>query len=383
VIRDEIAYHQLNGKSRMAGVGGPDRNHERSNPMAAGILYSPVFLDHVADGFHPERPERLPALIRGLEASGTWSSAQHLEPREARTEELGLVHDPEYLDRTLRALSSGRDGNLDSDTFYSAGSRAAALQAAGGGVDLARSVHRRDVDWGWAIVRPPGHHAGPDSAAGFCIFNNIAIAAASLISDGSANRVAIFDWDVHHGNGTQAQFWNSPDVLFTSVHQWPHYPGSGLVHEIGGPKARGRCVNFPFPGGSIDGDYLSVIDLVFAPLVRAHRPDHILVSAGFDAHVRDPLGGMRVTTACYAAMAARLQALARELCGGRITLFLEGGYDLQALGEAAEAVSRVLDGGRAPEVPPGTTHRAQAVVEATTRELAPFWPQISFRSASR
>ena len=351
--------------------------------MAAGILYSPVSLDHVASGYHPERPERLPALIRGLEASGTWRSAVQVPPRDARVEELVLVHAPEYVDRTLRALGTGRSGNLDSDTFYSAGSRAAALGAAGGGIDLAHAVHRREVDWGWAVVRPPGHHASRDSAAGFCIFNNIAAAAASLIADGSAGRVAIFDWDVHHGNGTQDQFWDRPDVLFTSIHQWPHYPGSGLVNEIGGPNARGRCVNFPFPGGAVDGDYLSVIDVVFAPLVRAFRPDHILVSAGFDAHARDPLGGMRVTTECYGAMAARLHALAKDLCGGRLTLFLEGGYDLQALSESAQAVSGALDGAEIGPTSPQTTRGGQAVVEASVRAIAPFWPEISFTNTGR
>jgi acetoin utilization deacetylase AcuC-like enzyme len=346
--------------------------------MTAGILYSDVFLDHVADGYHPERPERLPALVRGIEESGTWRSARQFTPREARAEELGLVHEPAYVNRTLHTLGKGRSGNLDGDTFYSAGSRAAALAAAGGGVDLAHAVHRREVAWGWSIVRPPGHHAGRGSAAGFCIFNNIAVAAASLIEDGSASRIAIFDWDVHHGNGTQDQFWDRPDVLFTSVHQWPHYPGSGLVNEIGGPSARGRCVNFPFPAGAVDGDYISAIDLVFAPLVRAFHPDHILVSAGFDAHVRDPLGGMRVTTECYGAMAGRLQALAQEMCGGRLTLFLEGGYDLQALSESAQAVSSALDGAQMAPVSPQTTRGGDAVLEAVMYAIAPSWPEISF-----
>ena len=345
--------------------------------MAAGILHSPVFLDHVSSGYHPERPERLPAIIRGLEASGTWRSAQHIPPRDALEAELERVHEPSYVERTLRALGTGRSGDLDSDTFYSAGSRTAALQAAGGGIDLACAVHRRDVDWGWAVVRPPGHHADRNSAAGFCIFNNIAVAVASLIADGHARRVAIFDWDVHHGNGTQDQFWNDPDVLFVSVHQWPHYPGTGLVDEVGGPDARGRCVNFPFPGGAVDGDYLSVIDLVFAPLVRAFQPDHLCISAGFDAHVRDPLGGMRLTTGGFGAMAARLQALSRELCDGRLTLFLEGGYDLQALSEAAESVSGVLDGTRqAPAASEQTTRGGAAVTAAVASAIAPFWPGI-------
>jgi acetoin utilization deacetylase AcuC-like enzyme len=346
--------------------------------MTAGLLYSPLFLEHEADGYHPERPERLEAVIRGLERSGTWRTAKRIEAREATSEELSKVHQPSYVERTLRALGGGRSGTLDADTFYSPETRAAALRAAGGGLDLARAVHRREVDWGWAVVRPPGHHASWDSAAGFCIFNNIAVAAAALIADGAADRIAIFDWDVHHGNGTQDQFWDRPEVLFFSIHQWPHYPGSGLVNEIGGPSARGRNVNFPFPGGSVDGDYVSAIDSVFAPLLRAFRPDHLLVSAGFDAHERDPLGGMRLSTACYGAMAARLKALADELCGGRITLFLEGGYDLQALTEASAAVSFALDGGAPPEIETQTTRGGAAVVAAVSRVLAPAWPGIAF-----
>ena len=342
--------------------------------MAAGIVYTPIFLEHVADGYHPERPERLEAVLGGLDRAGVLRGSLRIEPRPATLEELSRVHDPRYVERTLRELGADSWGCLDSDTFYSPGSREAALRAAGGGVDLVHAVHDRRVDWGWSIARPPGHHAGTRSAAGFCIFNNIAVAAASLLASGAARRVAIFDWDVHHGNGTQEQFWNAPDVLFASIHQWPHYPGSGLVHEIGGPDAPGRIVNFPFPAGCGDADYLSVIDLAFAPLLRSFEPDHILVSTGFDAHERDPLGSMRLTASGFAAMGARLQALARELCGGRLTLFLEGGYDLQALGDSAEAVSHALEGGSCVATSQIRDRRAAAVVEETLRAVRPHWP---------
>jgi acetoin utilization deacetylase AcuC-like enzyme len=348
--------------------------------MVAGIAYSPIFLDHVADGYHPERPERLEAVLRGLDRSGVLRSARHLGAREATEEELGRVHDPGYVSRTLDALGSREWGLLDSDTFFSPGSRAAALGAAGAGADLARAVHDREVDWGWSIARPPGHHAGKRSAAGFCIFNNIAVAAASLISSGRAARVAIFDWDVHHGNGTQEQFWNSPEILFVSVHQWPHYPGSGLVQEIGGQNALGKTVNFPFPAGCTDTDYLSVIDSALTPLLRSFQPDHILVSAGFDAHECDPLGGMRLTARGFAAMASRLGALASELCAGRLTLFLEGGYDLGALSESAEAVSRALSVGVAQGSTPALPHDAgaQRIIGATLDAIRPHWPVSAF-----
>jgi acetoin utilization deacetylase AcuC-like enzyme len=347
--------------------------------MTAGFVYSPIFLNHVADGYHPERPERLDALRRGLERADVWTRSFRPAVREATLEELERVHDPRYVANTLGALKSTGFGNLDADTFFSPGSFSAALNAAGGGVDLAHAVHMRDVEWGWSIARPPGHHAGRRSAAGFCIFNNIAIAAASLIASGAARRVAIFDWDVHHGNGTQEQFWDDPNVLFVSIHQWPHYPGSGLSHEIGGTKALGRTINFPFPAGCGDGDYLSVIDSVLAPLLRCHAPDHILVSAGFDAHERDPLGGMRVTTEGFRAMASRLHALASELCGGRLTLFLEGGYDLQALSESAYAVSCALERGECGGIEERGSRGARRIMNATIDAIKPHWPESVLR----
>jgi acetoin utilization deacetylase AcuC-like enzyme len=344
--------------------------------MDAGFAYSPLFLDHIADGYHPERPERLEALLRGLDRSGAWRASQRVAVREATVEELERVHDADYVARALRALRSDSWGYFDGDTFYSPGSCAAALTAAGAGIDLAHAVHRRDIGWGWSIARPPGHHAGRRSAAGFCIFNNIAVAAASLIASSAARRVAIFDWDVHHGNGTQEQFWDDPNILFVSIHQWPHYPGSGFSTEIGGQNALGRTVNFPFPAGCGDRDYLSVIDSVFAPLARAFEPDHLFVSAGFDAHERDPLGGMQLSTQGYGDMAARLRDLASELCGGRITLFLEGGYDLQALTESAAAVSSALSGGgpARPSHGTGTDGAARRIIDLTMDSIRPHWP---------
>jgi acetoin utilization deacetylase AcuC-like enzyme len=345
--------------------------------MSVGILYDELFTDHYCAHYHPERPERLEALRRGLRSCGVLEAATDCNVREATTDELGRVHHPNYIENVLAALEQG-SGFLDPDTFFSEGSRRAALCAAGGGVDLALAVHAREVDWGWALVRPPGHHASWGRPAGFCIFNNIAVAVAALLETTDAERVAIFDWDVHHGNGTQDQFWEDDRVLFASTHQWPHYPGSGLSEQIGGGDAAGKTVNFPFPAGCGDSDLLAALDDVFAPLVRAFDPDHILISAGFDAHEDDPLAGLRVTTPCYGAMATRLRELAARHCNGRLTLFLEGGYDLRVLTEAGAAVAEALESSeeRANDRAPQATPRGRAVIDKTVAEIRGFWPGV-------
>jgi len=345
--------------------------------MKAGLLFDEMFNDHYCMYYHPECPERLGAVIRGLRGAGVWEGAMRVEAREASLEELARVHHRNYVANVLEVLEEGA-GNLDPDTFFSPGTRRAALNAAGGGVDLARAVHAREVDWGWALVRPPGHHASIGRPAGFCIFNNIAVATAALLATTDAERIAIFDWDVHHGNGSQDQFWDNPDVLFLSMHQWPHFPGSGLSEQIGGAEALGRTVNFPLPAGCGDGEWLAVLEEVFTPLVDAFGPDHILVSAGFDAHADDPLAGMRVSSECFGWLASGLRELARKHCGGRLTLFLEGGYDLDALAESASTVARALSNPDPIARPAGLdlTPGGRAIIDRTISAIAPHWPGI-------
>ncbi|MDD5306406.1 MAG: histone deacetylase [Deltaproteobacteria bacterium] len=347
--------------------------------MKRGFLYDPMFLEHECDTAHPERPERLGAVLRGLEDAGVWNGARMIPARPVTTEELTRVHDETYVAAVLRELARG-SGYLDGDTFFSRGSRDAALNAAGGTVDLVFAVHDRDVEWGFAAVRPPGHHASRSRAGGFCIFNNIAVAASALRASGRAERVLIFDWDVHHGNGTQDQFWDEPDVLFISVHQWPHYPGSGLTDQIGGRRALGRTVNFPFPSGGRDKDYLSILDEVVAPLAHAFKPDHVLVSAGFDAHNRDPLAGMQLTSDGYGLMAARLKSIADACCQGRLTFVLEGGYDLDALEESVRAVALGIERGRADSEESDDSRPASAlhgrVIAETILKIRPHWPGV-------
>jgi acetoin utilization deacetylase AcuC-like enzyme len=345
--------------------------------MPAGILYDEMFAEHYCSHYHPERPERLDAVNRGLQDGGVGEAAVAVPAREASVEELTRVHHPNYVENVLAVLEQD-SGFLDPDTFFSSGSKRAALCAAGGGIDLARAVHAREVGWGFAVVRPPGHHASWGRPAGFCIFNNIAVATAALLEAEGTERIAIFDWDVHHGNGTQDQFWDNPNVLFASTHQWPHYPGSGLSDQIGGDDAKGKIVNFPLPAGCGDGDLLAAIDEVFTPLVETFEPHHLLISAGFDAHEDDPLAGLRVTTGCYGQMAARLKALADKHCSGRLTLFLEGGYELSALTGAVAAVAEALEGRADADSEPrqGAISAGRQVIEKTRREIAEFWPGV-------
>lgn len=347
--------------------------------MNAAFLFDESFKNHVCQYYHPERPERLDAVLEGLEISKAWGPAYRVDPRPATDGELERVHDPGYVEATKKTLTNRGGGNLDPDTFFSEGTRHAALHAAGGGIDLVAAVHERKAEWGWAVVRPPGHHASVSSPGGFCIFNNIAVAAASLLAREDVERVAIFDWDVHHGNGTQDQFWDNPDLLFMSMHQWPHYPGSGLSNQIGGSQARGKTVNFPFPAGAGDGDFLAVIDEVLTPMLGSFRPDHILVSAGFDAHRNDPLSGMEATSECFGRMAARIKGLANEICKGRLTLFLEGGYDLDVLASSASFVVQGIDGtleDHNVSQQPTSGSAGREVIKSTLNEVAPHWPDI-------
>jgi acetoin utilization deacetylase AcuC-like enzyme len=288
------------------------------------LLYShEACLHHDAGVWHPERPERIGAVVRGVHRSG-----EQVEERTAPAAEiefLHAIHHPSYVER-IRQLCEAGGGPLDADTSVVAESWEAARRAAGAGPAAVKALRAGDGDLAVLAIRPPGHHALVTQAMGFCVFNNIALTAQAIAAGGE--RVAIFDWDVHHGNGTQESFYERSDVLYVSIHEFPFYPGSGWIDEQGEGDGEGFTVNVPFPAGTAGDLYDAAFDAVVVPILTAFSPDWILVSAGYDAHAADPLADLRLEEADYARMANRLVGIVPS---GRTVLFLEGGYDLAAI----------------------------------------------------
>lgn len=342
-----------------------------ANPPVA-IVTAPVFQTHDPGPGHPESAARLTAIQKMLDARDRPFMA--ITSREATAAELARVHTPEYVETIL--ATRGRPVRLDPDTATSPGSVDAALMAAGGAIEMVRAITDGRARRGFAFVRPPGHHAEPAHAMGFCIFNNIAAAAAWALAEGGLKRVLIVDWDVHHGNGTQSIFWDDPRVLFISTHQFPFYPGTGALTETGGAKARGYTINIPLPPGMGDTEYRAIFDHVVVPVALEFQPDLILVSAGFDAHMDDPLAQMEVSTPTYGHMCRALARVADICCGGRIALILEGGYNLRALAAAASLCLDVLEDREIAfaEPPDGELrYLAEKVLIGLARVQAPYW----------
>ncbi|HSO38499.1 MAG TPA: histone deacetylase [Labilithrix sp.] len=311
----------------------------------AVLLSDPRFFRHRSNGYHPERPERLEAARAAIERSEL--SFAPVEPRPATDEELERVHDPKFL-KWLRTLS-GEQGYLDADTYVGPESVAVAELAAGGTVAMVDAMIDGPNKRGVALVRPPGHHARPDHAMGFCLLNNVAIAAAHARARG-LSRVAIVDWDVHHGNGTQDAFVADPSVLYVSTHQFPFYPGTGAVLERGEGEGKGYTVNVPLTAGGGDGVYRAAFERVILPVLEEYRPELILVSAGFDASARDPLAEMTLSADAFGWMARSLRGIADRTAQGRIALVLEGGYDLVALESGLLAATRGIVEGTAVDI---------------------------------
>ncbi len=336
------------------------------------LVRDPRFRDHAPTGDHPERPERLDAIDAAL--GDLADRVDELAPREADDEELLRAHGRQHLDALRRV--EGKCAQLDPDTYTSPHSVEVARLAAGATIDLSRSVARGDAPSGFALVRPPGHHAESGRSMGFCLVNQVAVAARALQADG-VERIAIVDWDVHHGNGTQEIFEGERDVLYLSLHQFPWYPGTGALDEHGTGPGEGATVNLPLPAGCGDAEYGAVFDAVAVPVLREFAPEMVLVSAGFDAHARDPLASMQLSSAAFARFAAEIRALAEETCGGRLVLALEGGYDLEALGQATAAVVETL---AEPENPgfvhPSGTEVSRQVVEIHREAHAANWPSL-------
>ena len=328
----------LVGQASRAGESPSDRDAARKT----GLVYGDVYLRHRTSQGHPERPERLTAILRRLEEKGLLASLTRIEPLPATDQWLTMVHAPQYVERIRRACENGAVAVDSRDTPVSRESFAAAVAAVGGVLAAVDAVVDAKVRNALCAVRPPGHHATRDRAMGFCLLNNVAIAARYAQKKHHLAKILIVDWDVHHGNGTQAAFDADPDVLYFSVHQYPFYPGTGAADEQGEGKARGTKINVPLEAGAGDAEYLRAFQERLCPAALAFRPDFVLVSAGFDAYEHDLLGGMKVTTRGFAELTRIVKEIAGRCCRGRLVSVLEGGYDLEGLAACVEAHLRVL-----------------------------------------
>jgi acetoin utilization deacetylase AcuC-like enzyme len=310
--------------------------------MTITALYrSPESARH-DDPSHVENQRRLVAVDAALERSGLLADRPQPEFGPATFEQIARVHGPGYIEALTRAAEQG-GGWIDSDTYLGPDSVEVAALAAGGAVAAVDAVLSGAQSKAFVLARPPGHHASPSIGMGFCLFDTVAIGAAHALAQG-IERIAIVDWDVHHGNGTQEIFWESPRVFFSSIHQWPLYPGTGAAAETGAGAGAGHTRNVPLAAGAGNADYLQVLDELILPELHAYAPELVMVSAGYDCHRDDPLGSMRVDEEGFGAMTARLLELSEKTANGRIVLVLEGGYDPPALGRSVVRTIEVLDG---------------------------------------
>ena len=307
-----------------------------------GYVYDPIFLQHDT-GYHVENPSRLTSIMSYLEKTGTLVELIPVKARAASVDEIAMVHDRQYI-AYIEYVAKKGGAWLEVDTVMSPKSFDAAIFAAGGLMEATDLVLNGELNSAFALVRPPGHHATHDRALGFCIFNNIAIAAKHVMLKYDLDRIAIIDFDVHQGNGTQEAFNETSHVYYISTHQYPHYPGTGRVEEIGTGEGKGFTLNIPMPAGCGDNEYLSIFREVIVPATRRYNPQLILVSAGYDIHWADELSQMETTTTGISEMVKIIKQLADELCGGKLVFTLEGGYHLEALSTSVKATFDILLG---------------------------------------
>lgn len=307
-----------------------------------GVVKDRRYLDHVMDPGHPESPDRLREIYVGIEEEEMKGRGlSKVKPRPVTREELETVHSPAYID--LIASTAGKPYvRLDPDTSTCAKSYETALLAAGGVLEMIKVVMQGKLNNGFALVRPPGHHAERDKAMGFCLFNNIAIGAHYAFRNFSLQRILIVDWDVHHGNGTQNSFYEDPRALYFSTHRWGFYPGTGAATDVGRGRGEGFTVNVPLSPGTGDAEYGILFEKLLKPIALEYQPQLILVSAGFDTHYNDPLGGMDVSERGFARMTQLLMEIADATCQGKLVLTLEGGYNIAAQRRSVKAVFEEL-----------------------------------------
>ena len=335
-----------------------------------GIIYHPDYLKHDT-GRHPERKERLLSIIARLKETGMLEKLELIEPKHASLEEIQYIHPEEYIEKARRY--SEVEMPLDPDTVLSRDSYEVALLAAGGAITAVDSViDAPSLDSSFALVRPPGHHAAPKGGMGFCIFNNIAIAARHAQKIGK-KRVLIVDWDVHHGNGTQDAFYDDPSVLYFSTHQYPHYPGTGWLDETGAGNGEGYNINVPLPAGTGDSGFIAAFEEILVPVAREFRPDIVLVSAGFDGCNKDGLAYMRMSVEGFSHLASIVRSIARENCGGKVALVLEGGYDLDLLSRCVVAVLDVFMGKEVQKKPYEVSPQVRDRLDEVKKIHRKFW----------
>ncbi len=342
-----------------------------------GVVKGDIFLEHDTGRSHPESAGRLVSIYGMLDQTGISREVKTVELRKATREEILAIHSEAHY----RAIehTQGKEGTyLDGDTPASPKSFEAALFAAGSLIELTRSVLSGELDSGFALVRPPGHHAERDRAMGFCLFNNVAIAAAWALREKGLQRVLIADFDVHHGNGTQHSFYETDQALYFSTHRYPFYPGTGYFNEVGKNRGEGFTVNVPLPGGMGDAEFDAVYSKVLIPIARAYRPELILISAGFDSYYQDPLGGMEMTEQGFARLGSIFIRLADELCQGKLVLALEGGYAVEGSARCIrEIMLRLL--GKAELVPElgEPVSGFERVLEEVAKHHRSYWKELS------
>ena len=344
--------------------------------MNVGIVRDEIFLEHITDDYHPENPKRLEhiyAMLSSIDKDGiTYTS-----PRIAAHGEIALIHDRAYIE-SIAATDGKMQRRLDPDTVTSPKSYEAACKAAGGVLELADLLFTSQIKNGFALVRPPGHHAEKNRAMGFCLFNNIAIGARYLEEKYGLSRILLVDFDLHHGNGTQHSFYNSSKVLYVSTHQYPYYPGTGWYNEVGEGEGKGYTANIPLSYGMGDDDYEYAFREIVIPLAEAYKPEIVLVSAGFDSYYNDPLGGMTVTEGGFASMTRILLDIAGKHSDGKLLCSLEGGYDLNGLTTSVKAVIMELKGTPiyTPDKKISPSDEIKESVTNVKKALHPFWGEF-------
>jgi acetoin utilization deacetylase AcuC-like enzyme len=346
-----------------------------------GIVRDNRYMDHVANTYHPESHQRLEVLYRMLQETEMKGKFIEVQPRMATREELELIHAPRYIQ--LVASTAGQACTmLDPDTYACSKSYETAKLAAGGTLVAVDRVLGGELDNAFAFVRPPGHHAESNRAMGFCLFNNVAIAAGYALKTHKLRKALIIDWDLHHGNGTQHSFYERADVLYFSTHQFPYYPGTGYVNEIGSGTGKGFTVNVPLSPGPGDAEYMQIFEDILEPIAMEYKPDIVFVSAGFDIYYQDPLGGMQVTPEGFANLAKIVLEFAKETCKGKVVFVLEGGYHLDGLRDSVKDVLKtmrgdILAGGRDENIRKGVDHRMiDAIIKKVKEVQKPFWKNL-------